>query len=158
MASEIPFTGCRDLWQSLLVSTLPGNQKVRQAFVTAVAAAVSLLTLVSPPAFANSEAPATGRQLAGGDAGTSPAGGKHSPMVRAHSRAIRFVYRRRDLYARGGPPPAGGEALYRWCRQTVIIGHGWPTPTPDRPHQVSMNAWHAVGMIDACVQSHGEIR
>jgi hypothetical protein len=126
---------------------------VRQAFVTAVAAAVSLLTLVSPPAFANNEAPAIGRHLAG-DAVTSPAGGKHARMVRAHSRAIRFVSHRRDLPA---PLPAGGEALVQWCFRTVVTRHGYLAPTLDRPHRVAMNTDNAVRMTDACVRTHGEI-
>src|ERR1700742_276931 len=119
--------------QSLRVHILSGDQKMRKAFVAAAPG-------FNPP---------------GAGAATNRAEGKHLRMHWADLRAPRFVSRRRDLR---GPPPAGGEALYRWCRQTVIIGHGWPTPTPDRPHQISMNAWHAVGMIDACVQSHGEIR
>ena len=57
-----------------------------------------------------------------------------------------------------GPPPAGGEALYRWCRQTVIVKHGWPAPWPDSPHRVVMSARQAVGTIDACVRTHGKIR
>jgi hypothetical protein len=56
-----------------------------------------------------------------------------------------------------GPPPAGGEALYKWCWNSVILGHGWPAPQPGYPHRVAMRADDAVRMADACMQSHGKI-
>jgi len=55
-----------------------------------------------------------------------------------------------------GPPPAGGEALYRWCRHTVIVRHGRPDPKPGSPHRKAMTARNAVAMTDACVQAHGK--
>jgi hypothetical protein len=56
----------------------------------------------------------------------------------------------------GGPPPAGGEALYRWCWHNVIIRYGHPLPVLDSPRQKAMPMTQALGMIDACVQAHGK--
>jgi hypothetical protein len=53
-----------------------------------------------------------------------------------------------------GSPPAGGEALFRWCRYRVITRHG--SPTPGIPNQPVIPATQGVAMTDACVQARGK--
>jgi hypothetical protein len=59
--------------------------------------------------------------------------------------------------AHRGPPAAGGEALYRWCRTKVIVTYGQHAPIPGEPHRMILPRQNTVGMADACVRSHGEV-
>ena len=85
---------------------------MRKAFVTAVAVAVSLLTLIA----------------------ASPAAAKED-----------------------GPGPGGYDALYQWCRQTIIRQHGWSEQKPGKPRRMVMPAMEGTLMIDDCVRSHGKV-
>ena len=57
--------------------------------------------------------------------------------------------------AKNGPPASGGyDALYQWCRRTIITQHGWRKP--DKPGVMVMPAMEGTLMIDDCMRSHGK--
>ena len=57
--------------------------------------------------------------------------------------------------AKDGPPASGGyDALYQWCRQTIIRQHG--CRKPGRPNIIEMPAMEGTLMIDDCMRSHGK--
>jgi hypothetical protein len=55
-----------------------------------------------------------------------------------------------------GPAPAGGDALRRWCFNTVVVKYGQNVPVPGNPHRIIMLTSQAVAVTDMCVQSHGK--
>jgi hypothetical protein len=56
-----------------------------------------------------------------------------------------------------GLAPGGYDALYQWCRQTIIRQHGWSDPKPGQPHRIVMPAMEGTLMINDCIRSHGKI-
>jgi hypothetical protein len=140
------------------VPILSGDQKMRKTLLAAVVAVVTLPSFISSPAFADRQASATDRGMAGANVETDQVSGGRLGTRRPHTRATRSVSHRRDVLAYRGSPPAGGDDLVRWCFRTIFVEHGWLSPTPDNPHRKVMSAQHAVEMTDACMRSHGAIR
>jgi hypothetical protein len=60
--------------------------------------------------------------------------------------------------AKDSPPASGGyDALYQWCRRTIIAQHGWSEQKPGKPRRMVMPAMEGTLMIDDCMRSHSAI-
>jgi hypothetical protein len=54
-------------------------------------------------------------------------------------------------------PPAGGEALYRWCSSRVYYQHQPPRRIETSNVRGGLSLKQFIEVVDACVRSHGQI-